>query len=133
MGLAETTITIPVRSEVVYGYLRRRYEKESYKKACVDTKGYVPRVECCQDDDGRVLSFWVAGRDVLTGVAVSGWEWGYELTEIDEAKTEVRIWYKWGWTQAVLGLGSTRHQAGSEITETVLALEALGTSSNGGP
>lgn len=133
MGLIETKVTIPVRREVVYGYLRHRYEKDSYKKACVDTSGYVPRIECCQEDDGRALSFWAAGRDAWTGISMSGWVWGYDLTQVGQDQTEVRVWYRWGWFQTIISLGLIRYQASNETAETVLALEALALGNNGNP
>ena len=57
---------------------------------------------------------------------ISSWTWTYELIPISEESTRVSIEYRWGLMLSFLALSTAGHQAANEITETAMALNALG-------
>ena len=119
------SIQVPLPVEDVFDYLRSRYDSRDYREASAATKGYVPRIECVDEEENRRVEFKVPGRDPFLHICIAGWRWGYRFYPLTSSETQVEIWYRWGLWQAVLGAGTIGHQAANEITEAVLALDAL--------
>ncbi len=118
-------ITVSLPAAPIYDYLRHRYESRNYRQASLAVKGYQPAIECRREEQNRHLEFWVRGRDALLKFPTSSWTWTYDLKPISDSETEVEIGYRYPWPLAIMGFGTIAHQAGSEIIETVLALDAL--------
>jgi hypothetical protein len=126
MPSASATVTVRAASSTVYAYLERRYDSDAHCSASLATKGYVPDISCLEAIVDRRLMFVVAGRDALTRTNVGGWRWSYDIEPIGPAASRVTITYRWSWWMSLLGAGTTHHQACNEITETAMALDALG-------
>jgi hypothetical protein len=119
------TVEIPASASRVYQYLRNRYNSETFRNASLAARGYLAEIHRVEEQENRKLRFWVAARDTLLRFRISGWRWEYALEAIDEGKTRVTITYRWGIFLSFITLWTARHQAGSELLETVMALEAL--------
>ena len=89
------------------------------------TKGYVPEIQCLEEQANERLFFAVAGRDSLLHFKVKGWKWEYRLSVIGDEGTKVGITYRWGIGFSLLSAFTARFQAANEIAETALALHAL--------
>jgi hypothetical protein len=125
MPSVKATVEIPVETSVVYRYLRGRYQSENFQSATMAAKGYTPAVGKLQDIEDEFLQFRVAGRDALTKISLSSWTWSYDLKPTRAGRTKVTIEYQWSWVVSFLSAGTAGHQAGNELAETVLALDAL--------
>jgi uncharacterized protein YndB with AHSA1/START domain len=68
MPSVSATVTVAAPVEIVYRYLRERYDSPAYCAASLATKGYVPRVRYLEADEPYRLSFFVAGRDPMLNV-----------------------------------------------------------------
>ena len=129
MPVVSINIQINSPSAVVYHYLRERYNRNVHRSTSLGTKGYVPAVTCIEaveTDEYCRITYAVPARDPLLGIFLSGWRWTYEIEPAGPQATSVTIRYDWSWFMAILGAGTTRHQACNEIVETALALDALG-------
>lgn len=125
MPSVKATVEIPVEVPIVYRYLRDRYQSESFQSAWRSTKGYAPTISKVQEIEDEFLQFRVSGRDVFTNWSISSWTWSYDLRPTKESRAKVTIEYQWSWVLSVLSAWTVRHQAANELTETVLALDAL--------
>lgn len=125
MPSVKATVEIPVETPVVYRYLRGRYRSENFQSASIAAKGYAPTVGKLQDIEDEFLQFRVAGRDSLTKIPTSSWTWSYDLQPTRAGRTKVTIEYQWSWVMSILSAGTAGQQAGNELAETVLALDAL--------
>lgn len=120
MASIRATVEVPLGIEAVYGYLRNRYEGKIYLAACSAAVGYIPSITCLEVTENQSVSFHVRSR-----LRLSSWTWGYELEALGQECTKVTIWYKWRLLSELFTMGTTRQQAGNEIAQTALALEAL--------
>lgn len=125
MGKIKSTIKFNTEVDAVYKYLKERYSSERFKKASMDTKGYVPKVVLIEDEINSKLVFSAKGHDPLIKMKIGGWQWGYSLKKIGEKQTEVSLFYEWSSTMTLLSLWTIKHQAANELTETVMSLDAL--------
>lgn len=125
MGKIKSTIKINKEVDGIYKYLKERYNSERFKKVSIDTKGYVPKIVLTEDEINSKLVFTAKGHDPLTKMKIGGWEWGYKLKKIQEKQTEISLYYEWNSIMSFLSLWTIKHQAANELTETVMALDAL--------
>lgn len=112
--------------QIVYDYLQSRYDRDAHRSASLATKGYVPNTTCLEAVPSRRLVFQVSGHDPLLRIFLSGWTWIYEIEPASGSASRVTMTYHWSWWMSLLGAGTTSHQASNEITETAMALDALG-------
>jgi hypothetical protein len=126
MPAASATVNVHAAAPMVYAYLAGRYDSEAHCSASLATKGYVPAVKCLEAVADRFLVFMVPGRDPLTRLFVGGWTWSYDIEPTGAGESRVTITYRWNWRMSFLGAGTMYHQACNEITETAMALDALG-------
>jgi hypothetical protein len=126
MPSVSTSIEVAAPLRTVYAYLQSRYDREAHRSASLATKGYVPNIACLEAEPNKRLVFQVRGRDPLLRIFLAGWTWIYEIEPAGESASRVRMMYCWSWWMSLLGVGTTRHQACNEITETAMALDALG-------
>jgi hypothetical protein len=125
MGKIKTIIEINMGIDVIYKNLKERYNSERFKKASIDTLGYVPQVKLIEDEVNSRIVFAAKANDTLTNIKLGGWKWGYLLQEIGENRTEVTIFYQWKFLMVLFSMGTIKHQAANELTETVMALDSL--------
>ncbi len=130
MGKISTTLEFNREIDVIYENLKERYNSERFKKASIDTKGYIPQVVLVNNEINSKLTFTTKGHDPITKLKIGSWEWNYHFKDLGNRRTEVEISYKWSFMMDLLCLFTTKHQAASEITETVLSLDSL--EQNGG-
>ena len=109
----------------VYAYLRDRYKTDVFRSVSMMTKGYVPDIQCVEQQENERLSFSVAGRDSLLHFNVGSWAWTYQLTRLTDNITKVAITYEWSVLISLLSAFTARFQAANELVETALALDAL--------
>ncbi|MHC4445917.1 MAG: hypothetical protein ACYTA5_25255 [Planctomycetota bacterium] len=109
----------------VYAYLRDRYKTDVFRSVCMMVKGYVPEIQCVDEQENERLSFSVAAQDVLLRIKTGNWVWTYELTRLEDDKTKVSITYEWSVLLSLFSMFTIRHQAVNELIETALALDAL--------
>ena len=120
------SVEVAVPPQTVYSYLQSRYDRDAHRSASLATKGYVPNVSCLEAEPNKRLVFHVRGRDPVLRIFVSGWKWIYDIEPASKSGSRVSVTYIWSWWMSLLGAGTTRHQASNEITETAMALDALG-------
>ncbi|MBL4745532.1 MAG: hypothetical protein JKY08_04120 [Flavobacteriaceae bacterium] len=125
MGKVSTVIELDLEIGVIYKYLENKYHSERYKKACIAVKGYIPDIELLESMDDEKLLFKVKGYDPLLRIHMGSWKWSYTLKELGEYKTAVTFCYEWSVLMELFSLGTIKSQAGNELVESVLALEAL--------
>ena len=125
MNRLETTISIERSLGDVYNYLKNRYNSEQYQKVSKEIKGYLPEIKILADNDANELTFEVAAVDAITKWRSSGWKWGYVLNAQEAGHTSITIWYEWSSMLNITTMGTAQMQAANEITDTILALEAL--------
>jgi hypothetical protein len=125
MPSVSATVEFPVPASRIYEYLRTRYQSETFRTACLASKGHVPEIHLVEEVVNRKIRYWVAARDALLRLRLSGWRWEYDLEAAGETKTRVTITYRWGVFLSLITLFSARDQASNELVETVLALDAL--------
>lgn len=126
MPSASATVNVHATAATVYAYLESRYDSETHRSASLACKGYVPAVRCLEAIADRRLVFMVPGRDPLTRLFIGSWTWSYDIEPTGTGASRVTITYSWNWWMSFLCAGTTYHQACNEITETAMALDALG-------
>lgn len=126
MPSVTASVEISAPPEMVYRYLHSRCDRQAHRSASLATKGYLPNVTCLEAELNKRLVFEVRGRDPLLRTFLGGWKWSYRIEPASESASRVSITYCWNWWMSLLGAGTTRHQACNEITQTVMALDALG-------
>jgi hypothetical protein len=125
MASVQATVEMPIPADQVYSYLLHRYDGQQYRASSMATKGYVPLVKCIENIPKQTVGFEVPGRDPVLRMFVKGWRWVYHIESDAAASSRVTIRYEWSFLVAMLSAGTARHQACNEITQTVMALEAL--------
>ena len=125
MPSVSASIEVAASADSIYQYLRARYDREAHRSTSFATKGYVPNIHCVEEVPNKRVAYHVAGRDPMLHVSFGGWNWSYDIEPLSPLVSRVTIRYHWSWMMALLGLGTMRHQAGNEITETAMALDAL--------
>jgi hypothetical protein len=125
MPSVHATVEVPVESMRLYRYLQSQYDGTAYRAASMAARGYLPPVKCLEAIEGERLRFSVSARDALFHIRYSGWMWTYELEPVDQSRTRLTIRYEWPFLLSLLAGGSVRLQAANELTQTVLAVEAL--------
>jgi hypothetical protein len=125
MGKISTKLEINIEIDVVYNNLKNRYNSERFKKASIDTKGYVPPIELIKNEVNSKLIFKAKGSDPLTKMKIGEWKWSYDFRDLGEKRTEIIISYEWSSLMEFLTLFTIKHQAANELTETVLSLDSL--------
>ena len=118
-------LEIPCPTGQVYAYLRDRYKTDIFRSVCMMTKGYVPEIQCVEQQENECLSFSVAARDSLLRFKTGSWAWTYQLTRLTDSRTKVAITYEWSVLLSLLSAFTIRHQATNDLIETALALDAL--------
>ena len=126
MPSVSATVDVQASADTVYAYLEGRYDRTAHRSASLATKGYVPNVTCVEAVADKRLVFEVAGRDALLRILIGGWTWSYDIEPTSASASRVIITYHWSWLMSLLGAGTTYHQACNEVTETAMALDALG-------
>jgi hypothetical protein len=126
MPSVTASIDVSASADIVYHYLRDRYNREAHRSTSLATKGYVPKVTCIEADSNNRLVFHVPGRDPWLRTSAGSWRWIYEVEPTGDSTSRVTISYHWSWLMAISGLGLIRHQACNEIVETAMALDAIG-------
>ena len=126
MPSVSASIEVAASPDFVYQYLRARYDREAHRSASLSTKGYVPIVHCVEEIPNKRVAYHVAGRDPILRVFIGGWNWSYEIEPVSPSASRVTIRYVWSWTMSLLCMGTIRHQASNAVTETAMALDALG-------
>ncbi|MDA9070911.1 MAG: hypothetical protein ACKVK4_08160 [Flavobacteriales bacterium] len=125
MGKISTKLEINIEIDVVYNNLKNRYNSERFKKASIDTKGYVPPIELIKNEVNSKLVFKAKGTDSLTKMKIGEWKWSYDFRDLGEKRTEIIISYEWSSLMEFLSFFTIKHQAANELTETVLSLDSL--------
>jgi hypothetical protein len=125
MPSVHATVEVPVDSMRLYRYLQSRYDGEAYRAASMATRRYLPPVKCLEAIEGERLRFSVSAREALMHIRWSGWTWTYELEPVEQGRTRLTIRYEWSLLLSLLSGGSARLQAANELTQTVMAVEAL--------
>ena len=125
MGKISTTLQFNIEIDVMYKNLKERYNSERFKKASIDTKGYVPPVVLVSNETNSKLTFIAKGHDPITKLKFGSWQWNYHFKDLGKGRTEVEISYKWNSMMTFLTFFTVKHQAANELTETVLSLDSL--------
>ena len=110
----------------VYAYLRDRYKTDIFRSVSMMTRGYVPEIQCIDEQKDERLSFSASARDCLLHFKAGSWTWTYQLTRLEKDKTKVAVTYEWSILLSLLSMFTVRGQAANELSETALALVALG-------
>jgi len=125
MGKISTKLEFNIEIEVIYENLKERYNSERFKKASIDTKGYIPPIVLVNNETNSRLTFTAKGHDPLTKMKIGGWEWNYYFKDLGNKRTEVKISYEWSSMMTFLSFFTIKHQAANELIETVLSLDSL--------
>ena len=125
MPSINATVQVPVDVSAVYQYLRDRYNGQAYRSACMEARGYIPPVAHLEQVDYTKLRFFVPGRDALLRFPIGGWTWTYDLEDLGNSTTRIKVAYNWHWFLSILAFGTVRHQAANALTDDILAIEAL--------
>jgi len=125
MGEISTKIEINIKTDIVYENLKERYNSQRFKNASLETKGYIPPIILKENKENSKLVFTSKGHDSLTKMKIGGWQWSYDLKELDGNRTEVIISYEWSLFMTIMSFFTVKHQAANELCETVLSLDAL--------
>lgn len=78
----------------VYEYLSGRYKTQLFHCVCMMAKGYVPEIQCVEEQENKRLSFSVASRDSLFRFKIGSWTWTYDLTCLESGRTKIAITYQ---------------------------------------
>ena len=89
MGKISTKLEINIEIDVVYNNLKNRYNSERFKKASIDTKGYVPPIELIKNEVNSKLVFKAKGTDSLTKMKIGEWKWSYDFRDLGEKRTYI--------------------------------------------
>lgn len=132
MARKSVTVVIEAPVRTVFRYLDRKYDTQLFQHAALEAYGRKLSARKLDAVEDQSLRYEADGCDTLTGWRVGSWTWGYEMSPLTQVSTKVTIWYEYGPWLVFASAGTAGHQAATEITETVSALEALTLSVEGG-
>ena len=77
------------------------------------------------EEEGKKIVFQERGVEPITRIQIGGWNVGFEFEYIDMEKTKVGIFIEYSTFAAVMGFGTLRYQAMSQIQYLVFAMLAF--------